>query len=525
MNPYMRISTRQTGQTEPIPGKDMVKNNAGGFGFTVDDWKRLDRFLILGSEGGTYYVQEHELTKQNAEVVVRCAEQDGLRTVARIVEISHSGRAPKNDPALFALAICTGLGDAETRRRAMSELPKVARIGTHLFHFVTFMEQFRGWGRVAKEGIQAWYQGKDAPDLAYQLAKYQSRDGWSHRDLLRLAKPVPKDNEHSLCYGWAVGKEADLRSLPLLDAVERAKKAEDAKTICALIRDANLPRECIPTEWLSETEVWAALLEKMPLTAMIRNLATMTRVGLIRPMSEAVRKIVGEVTNPERLRKARVHPIQILAALRTYAQGVGVRGQHTWTPVREVIDALDAAFYLAFDIVEPTHKRYYLGCDVSGSMWYGGMAGMTGVTPGVATGALAMVTAKTEPFYVAGAFNDGMLPFTLSDRQRLDDVCHMMENLDWGGTDCAQPMLDAMERKIEVDCFVIYTDCETWAGRIHPCQALDRYRQKTGIGAKLVVVGMVATEFSIADPNDGGMLDVVGFDTAVPTLISDFCRE
>ena len=55
-----------------------------------------------------------------------------------------------------------------------------------------------------------------------------------------------------------------------------------------------------------------------------------------------------------------------------------------------------------------------------------------------------------------------------------------------------------------------------------PVQALQEYRRKLGIPAKLVVVGMTANGFSIADPNDGGMLDVVGFDAATPQLISDF---
>jgi 60 kDa SS-A/Ro ribonucleoprotein len=35
---------------------------------------------------------------------------------------------------------------------------------------------------------------------------------------------------------------------------------------------------------------------------------------------------------------------------------------------------------------------------------------------------------------------------------------------------------------------------------------------------------MVANAFSIADPNDPGQLDIVGFDTATPQLISDFAR-
>jgi 60 kDa SS-A/Ro ribonucleoprotein len=53
-------------------------------------------------------------------------------------------------------------------------------------------------------------------------------------------------------------------------------------------------------------------------------------------------------------------------------------------------------------------------------------------------------------------------------------------------------------------------------------QALREYRQRTGIPARLTVVGMVSNGFTIADPNDGGMLDVVGFDSAAPALISDF---
>jgi 60 kDa SS-A/Ro ribonucleoprotein len=85
-------------------------------------------------------------------------------------------------------------------------------------------------------------------------------------------------------------------------------------------------------------------------------------------------------------------------------------------------------------------------------------------------------------------------------------------------------MLYATRRAREVDAFVIYTDSETWAGQIHPAQALREYRQRSGIDARLVVVGMVANRFSIADPGDAGMLDVVGFAAATPALVADFAR-
>jgi 60 kDa SS-A/Ro ribonucleoprotein len=121
-------------------------------------------------------------------------------------------------------------------------------------------------------------------------------------------------------------------------------------------------------------------------------------------------------------------------------------------------------------------------------------------------------------------YTDGLTPLAISPRQRLDDAVKTVSDLPFGGTDCALPMLYAQAHKREIDTFVIYTDSETWAGDVHPVQALRDYRHATGIDARLVVVGMVSNGFSIADPADPGMLDVVGFDTATPQLISDFAR-
>jgi 60 kDa SS-A/Ro ribonucleoprotein len=119
---------------------------------------------------------------------------------------------------------------------------------------------------------------------------------------------------------------------------------------------------------------------------------------------------------------------------------------------------------------------------------------------------------------------DGLTPLTISPRQRLTDAVRAVSGLPFGATDCALPMLYARAQKLEIDTFVIYTDSETWWGEVHPAQALAEYRACSGIDASLVVVGMVANEFLIADPDDAGQLDVVGFDTATPQLIAEFAR-
>src|SRR5216684_6701182 len=128
---YAKLFNRRvTPQSQPIPGSTQVANSGGGYSWQVDDWTRFDRFLILGAEGGTYYIGERDLVKQNHDAIVRCIELDGVRAVKRIVEISDSGRAPKNDPAVFALALAAKFGNLETRRAAFQSLSKVARIGT-----------------------------------------------------------------------------------------------------------------------------------------------------------------------------------------------------------------------------------------------------------------------------------------------------------------------------------------------------------------------------------------------------------
>ena len=166
------FSTKSTPQSQPIPGTKQVANSAGGFTWALDDFQRLDRFLVLGTEGGTYYVGERELTLENADVVARCLVADGIRTIDRIVAISDSGRAPKNDPAIFSLAMAAKLGDDKTRSAAYAALPKVCRIGTHLMHFADYAQGFGGWGRGMRKAVGSWFNAKPATDLAYQLAKY-----------------------------------------------------------------------------------------------------------------------------------------------------------------------------------------------------------------------------------------------------------------------------------------------------------------------------------------------------------------
>ena len=386
----INYSTKVTPQSRPIFGRnDMTKNNAGGYGWTVDKWMQLDRFLVLGTQGGTYYVNQDNLDIENADTIVECLKENGQRVVNRVVEISKEGRAPKNDYALFVLAMVSSLGDEATRKAAFNALPEVARIGTHLFHFVEYRKQFAGWGRGMRNAISKWYTDKNLKNLTYQLIKYRQRDGWSHRDLLRLAHPSTDENTKALLFDWVThNKYNEIGSNVLLEAYLEAQSTKDVKTWVRLILDYNLTREMLPTEALKHIKVWNALLVNMPITALIRNLGVMTANGTILPLSSQVIDIVSKITDGEILKKGKVHPIQLLAALSVYESGHGARGSLHWNTIPQISSALEDGFYKSFKYVEPTNKNILIGLDVSGSMGWYNISGIPNLTPAKASAAL-----------------------------------------------------------------------------------------------------------------------------------------
>lgn len=539
MDVYSTVSTRTTPQNQRADERQ-AENSAGGYTFTLDDDAHLRRFLVLGSDGGTYYATAREATADNADLLKRMAATDPIRMVDTIREVSVTGRAPKANPALLALALVAGAASPEGRKYALAAVPEIVRTGTHLLIFVRYLRQFRGMGRGAKRAIAGWFLDREVSDLAYQMVKYRQREGWSMRDVLRVAHPKTDESDRSALLGWAVGRAADAGLPPLVQAFREVQSETlPVREVVRLIGEHPLSWEMLPDRYLGAPDVWGALLDKgMPQTALMRQLPRLTNLGVLD--GDRGRAVAEQLADPARLRKARVHPINVLVAQRTYASGHGARGQQEWTPNRRIVDALDAAFYAAFGAVEPTGKRTLLALDVSGSMAMASISNMP-LTPREASAALALVTANVEDdyeivgftsggqnrsLYMRGGFEklDGLASLSISPRQRLDDAIRAVSDLSFGGTDCALPMLHALKRGLSVDTFVIYTDNETWSGLVHPHQALQRYREQTGIAARLVVVGMTSTGFSIADPSDRGMLDVVGFDTATPSLISEFAR-
>lgn len=544
----------------PTPQKEredptQVKNNAGGYVFQTSDEIRLQRFLILGIDGGTYYQKEVPLAKQNLQFLKDLIASNEELVWDIVREISDSGRAYKNSPAIFALAYLFKYGKIKDGPQEVAEKSAkrlhatVVRTPSHLWEFEGYAKILGVSGRAIRSARASFYLRKSADELAYHAVKYRQRDGWTHRDTMRLGHPRGINQSVG---SFILGKDQTTAATPdAAPAIIRGFKfAQEAQTASELINLAlteypNLPWEAIPTQFHKNPEVWKKLFYNGQLNgqALVRNITRLARIGAFNDMVFA-RDYANKLTDVAMIRKTRLHPIQYLLALTIHQNGqipgqirkTGYADAHNrmidWATSPVIVDALNEGYYASFKNIEPSNKRFFLGIDVSGSMSSAMSSGID-LTCAEGAAAMAMAIARTEPYYMVRGFTSGAYGYRynaqteltdlgITPNMNLSDVLRNTRNNNFGGTDCSLPMLWAAKNKIEVDLFGVITDNETWAGRVHPHRALEDYRQTMGRDAKLVVVGMTATPFTIADPKDPGMLDVVGMDTNVPAIISDF---
>ncbi|UUG69427.1 Ro-like RNA binding protein [Streptomyces phage Sham] len=522
-----------TPQTERTPGRtDEVKNNTGGFVFKVDDKSRLERFLILGTDKGTYYVGEQDLTKQNVDVLNRMMKADIEAYVKTIVEVSSAGRALKNDPAIFALAYAMASDDVKNKAAVRAAVPLVARTSTHLYRYGKFIDALGGWGRAKRQSVAEWYESKDASDLSYQAVKYRQRDGWTHRDLFRLSHPKGIDRYVG---DFILGKESDaVATFNGPDYIAGFKVLQSAKTekavLDALEQFPYMPWEAIPTQFLKNVKVWKTLFYQGQLRgqALVRNVTRLARIGAFDDMVFAA-DYAARLADAKMIEKTRLHPINFLNAVVVHQEGqVDRRSQGYWSYGRnkdwktngKILDALNEGFHLSFKAVEPANKRTLVATDVSGSMSQNAIG--LDLSCAQVSAAVSMTVARTEPYSDIVGFSSNIVDLGITAKTSLPDAMQKVQSWNFGSTNPTAAIEYASRNKILVDTFVIITDNETNCGRQKPFQALKQYRQKFGIDARLAVLGVASTDFTIADPTDRGMMDFVGFDSNAPKALADF---
>ena len=550
-DPLASVSTVETPQSRPIPGREteQVRNNAGGYGFAKDLWTRLEDFLILGTTGGTYYAGEDRLTADNARVVFDAVAADGVRVVDLATEISTARppRAPKNRPALFVLAAAAARGDADTRQAVKASLAQVARTTDHFATFFGYWKNLGGKataggtapviGRAMRTALASWFLNGDVDQVAWRVCKARQRrtpsgEAFALRDALRIAHPKADSPARRALFGWIAGNvsDEDVRTqVPSVDAFLTAQAVTGPVEAIDVVQDRGVPWEFLPDAVLTDPGVWDELVDTIGMTALIRNLSRMTRIGTLTPMGDATRRAAARLTDASALAKARIHPMDLFLALRVYGAGHAQPNPRAdvqrWSPVPAIVDALDEAYELSFGHMEPSGRRLLIAVDSSGSMSWGGVRhGGTPLGSCYEVGnAMAVILHRIE-----GGNCHVIDVDTAVHASRVTARTNLREIGSWrpsgGGTDLSLPFQWAQQQRLDVDGVVVFTDNETWAGRQHPSQALAAYRRAVNGGVRVVLAAMAANGHTIGDPRDEGVLNMAGLDASLPMVVNGYFR-
>jgi hypothetical protein len=658
---------------------NQVLNDAGGYVWKLPTLEHVNRYLVLGGakDMGNYYKQSSDVNLECALSVLKMIRDPDttqfVQLCALLKAVSVGGRAPKQEPVLLSLAAAIVFAKTPAEKQiAFETMKECVRIPTHMFMLAGFVRDLsmskpenkgKGWGAGFRKAISHYYTSRNGRDLAFQMTKYQNREGWTHADIIRMIHVDPTtlaDDGARLMFDYVMMKNARKAKVPSektlaalkasgkrilpnpfkaltkeeflaklnsietppiptqktlaqftaaapvvaaaataakslvggfvaavisvmpsaaaapkpapmptpvvaavadsdeddeeggakksgkkhhhqqltqlqqvahllkhLHAVHEAGESKNVALACALIRSGRLVREHIPTSLFASREIWATLLETMPLEALLRNLGKMTQNGVA---GDKYKEIVARMSDQAAILKARIHPIKVLVASKVYKNGHGDLGSLSWVPNSFIANAFTQLFQLSYGTITPTGQSIMVAVDVSGSM-SSAVLGSKVLTCRDASIAMALLYLETEKNVSVVGFSAGLTDMSgPSSRNQLrrgmtiDQGLTATNGMAFSSTDCCLPILHAIKHNLKFDAFIVLTDNETYAPNEHPQSALVRYRQMMGTATKLIVIGMTGNCFTIVDPTDRKTLNLAGFDTSTPEIASMFLR-
>ena len=519
---------------QPVMGREaeMTTLTSGAVVFKEDKFNQLRKALILGTASNTFYNSKWELTEEFEHCVIDCARKDGSRTADIILEVSDKGLAVKVDSCLFALVVLSVYAPSHFYRIAT----KVVRTLSHLHSFVSYVKAYRGTGGVISKFGKQWFAEKDAKYLTYQYLKFNQRQGFTLRDQLRIFKPSHQGDEgKNRLFAYVSGKAdrygniANLidghPSLDQLGWVEWLKSDPTPQNTMKAVNEGKLTHEMVAPLGGMNDAVWSELFKTMPIHAIIRNLSNLASHRVFEDEKNLI-LLAKRLGSSEGLRKARVHPYQLLVAARIYGSGgqshflAERKSKKTWLVNDYVKNILDRALEISFECQEPTNQRYFFAIDISGSM--GSFFGPDYyVTCSEVAALMALVQARIETSSLTYGFDTKLRDLNITASDNFSIACQKVRSRSFGGTNAGSVYKYAIEKDLKIDTFCFYTDGENYGG-IQSFKLLDSYREKVNPYARAVYVTLSPRNGTLADPQDPGSLSIGGFDPQAPRLIQEF---
>ena len=440
-----------------------ARNEAGGVAYRLPVARRaLAQLAATGCFNGVYYA---EADAQLAQLLTLTAELDDNTFLAKLAVYARERALMKDMPA--ALLLILSKRDTRLFRRAFDRVVDNGRVLRTMFQMLR-SGQFgrKSLSHALQRAFQRWLNGASVDRL---LSASIGGDP-SLRDVLRLARPTPPDNQRRALYGWLADKEpakwapATEADLPQqVVALKAYRQAETADGQVEILQNLDTRWDLL-ADAAKGPSVWRAIAHKMGPQALRMNLNTLLRHEVFagEEGAEMTDYVAGRIADADEIRRSRQFPYQYLAAYLNASD--------------EVPQAIKAALHKAAEtacgnVPELPGPVLIGGLDVSGSM----AAAVTGRRGRGATSRMRCVDVaalfaaailRRNPDSVVVPFDNNVHEVHVDPQDTILSLAARLAKYGGGGTNCSLPLAKANRdwpRHRFVGC-VLVSDNESWIG-------------------------------------------------------------
>ena len=479
-----------------------VRNDAGAPAYELSPKATLARLAATGCLTRTFYAS----AETQLDRVLDLAKSVDVDFLAQTALYARRKGHMKDMPALLCAVLATRDLD-----RLIEIFPQVIDNGKMLRNFVQILRSGvtgrKSLGSAPKRLVRQWLERADER----QLLNAAIGNDPSLADVVKMVHPRPADATRQAFYAWLVGKPWDAAALPeTLRAFEAWKLSKQGEV-------PEVPFQMLTALDLGDRE-WAAIAGSASWQTTRMNLNTFARHGVFK-FGGMAEKLAARLADPEKIRRARVFPYQLLVAYMNVGKEVpGV--------IRE---ALQDAMEVALSNVPEIEGKVVVCPDVSGSMH--------GPVTGYRPGASSVVRCVDVAALVAAAFlrknrDARVIPFKedvvrleLNPRDTVMTNATKLSSLPPGATNCSAPLRLLNSEKAAPDLVVFVSDNESWAdpkaNRGTAMMAEWEKLKARNPKARLVCIDLTPNTTTQA-PDRKDILNIGGFSDTVFDLVAAF---
>ena len=440
-------------------------NEAGGLAYKLEPKHALAQVAATGTFGNAFYSTAET---QLDEVLKLIDEVDDNQYLAKLALYAREKAFMKDMPA--ALLVALSVRDTELMHRVFDRVVDNGRVLRTVFQMIR-SGQFKnkaGKGRVGlSSSVQRAFQRWLNTASVGKLLSASIGNDPSLRDILRMARPTPKDNARRATFGWLTDKsiekwapatKADLPVEVQSLIAYRNSESEEAQALIAGGLD-NVRWDLLSDAAKGPT-VWAALARKMGPQALRMNLNTLLRHDVL-ATSAMVDYVADRIADESEIRRSKQFPYQYFAAYLNADDNVP----------QKIKTALHKAAEIACGNVPELPGPVVIGLDTSGSM----SSAVTGHRGRGATSKMrcidvaalfAAAILRRNPDSVVIPFDTSAYDAKMDPNDSILSIAERLAKYGGGGTDCSLPLVAANQKhaKRKFAGIVLVSDNESWVG-------------------------------------------------------------